>query len=252
MALRFLCNVCGSRQVSLSGRFEREGSSCFACGSSMRNRAVVEALSRALWDASIALPEFPDRKDIHGIGLSDWEPFALRLADRLDYQNTFYHQHPRVDVCNPPDHLLGGLDFIISSDVFEHTLPPACNAFKGAFAMLRPGGWLVLTVPYFSGRETMEKYPALHAYETVKVNGRWVLVNLKEDGTFEAFPDPVFHGGPGSTVEVRQFGEEDLLRELADAGFDPVQICREDHPELGIVWEIQDHLPILARRPGSL
>lgn len=249
MTLRFLCNVCGSRQISVTGRFQREGGSCLACGSSMRNRAVVEALSRVLWDASLPLPEFPEHKDCRGIGLSDWEGFALRLSDRLDYENTFYHQHPKVDICEPPADMLGTLDFVTSSNVFEHTLPPASRAFTGAFSVLKPGGWLVLTVPYFRGRETLEKYPRLATYETVKVGDHWALVNLLPDGTLELHPDPVFHGGPGSTVEVRQFGEDDLLRELADAGFEAVRVCSESNPEFGIVWEYQDHLPIVARRP---
>lgn len=245
----FTCNICGARQVSKNQRFDREEPSCEACGSSLRMRSVVHCLSTALWGRSMILPEFPRKPEITGAGLSDWDGYAMRLADKLSYRNTYYHKSPKLDICSPPQHLLSSLDFLISSDVFEHTNPPASTAFEGAFEVLKPGGWLILTVPYTCRGQAVEKYPELHQYTVAKVADRWVIVNLTKDGQFQLFPDPVFHGGDGATIAVRFFSLELVRDLLRAAGFTDMKVHDENVAEFGIVWDIEDHLPIVARKP---
>ncbi|MGH9903496.1 MAG: hypothetical protein ACRD68_16940, partial [Pyrinomonadaceae bacterium] len=77
-------------------------------------------LSTELFGESLALTDFPERRDISGIGMSDWDGYAAPLALKLGYQNTYYHQEPKLDITSIEPALESTLDFIISSDVFEH------------------------------------------------------------------------------------------------------------------------------------
>jgi hypothetical protein len=71
---------------------------------------------------------------------------GLRVC--FSYRNTFFHTEPLIDIIDPPTELLGTLDSVISTDVFEHVVPPVERAFEGAFRLLKPGSALVLTVPF--------------------------------------------------------------------------------------------------------
>ena len=57
----------------------------------------------------------------------------------------------------------GTYDFILSSDVFEHVAPPVERAFEEAFRLLKPNGFLCITVPSVAD-DTVEYYPDLHEY----------------------------------------------------------------------------------------
>ena len=41
--------------------------------------------------AGLALPDFPVHPEIKGVGLSDWDGYAIPLKHKLGYENTFYH-----------------------------------------------------------------------------------------------------------------------------------------------------------------
>jgi hypothetical protein len=75
-----------------------------------------------------------------------------------------------------------------------------------------------------------------------------VLVNRRRDGSVEIFEDLVFHGGPGSTVEMRVFTEESLRDNLLGAGFSSVRIASENVPEFGVEHTETWSLPIVARK----
>jgi hypothetical protein len=49
------------------------------------------------------------------------------------------------------------------------------------------------------------------------------------------------------TLEMRMFGEADLLKRLREAGFSSVRVCPNADPAFGVDWPIDFHLPILAR-----
>ena len=117
------------------------------------NPSVVHALRRS-FGQGMSISEFPIRPDLTGIGLTDCG-YAPRLSSKLAYRNTFYDREPRLDITDPPTDLEGTLDFLISSDVFEHVPPPVERAFEGVFRLLKPGGVFVLTVPYLLQGETM-------------------------------------------------------------------------------------------------
>lgn len=245
----FRCNICGADCVSPREQLNREIASCDGCGSTLRMRSIIGLLGRELVGDLRPLGEWPERKDIRGVGLSDWVEYATRLAEKVDYTNTYYHQEPRLDITDIGDDIAGSCDFIISTDVFEHVLPPVSKAFEGARRLLKPGGLLVMTVPYaLEFSHTREHFPDLHEWclEGDAVSG-FRLRNKRRDGVEEVFDDLVFHGGPGSTLEMRLFSQDSLLAELRDAGFSDVRIANEDLPEIGVLWPCQWSLPVLAR-----
>lgn len=184
-----------------------------------------------------------------GLGLSDWPGYAEPLARKFNYTNTYFHQAPLLDVSMPICDRAATYDFVISSEVFEHVTPPVSRAFTGAYNLLKPGGHLILTVPFTNNPNTVEHFPDLHDYRIIQFNEEYVLVNRARDGRYTLHENLIFHGGPGTTLEMRVFCEADLKRHLADAGFTDIQIFGEDVPEWGILHKHPWSLPILAKRP---
>ena len=249
--LVFRCNICGQSAAFLVEALERETASCDHCRSTVRYRGVIHLLSTELFGESLALQDFPVRKDITGLGLSDWEPYAERLAARLDYANTFLHQEPVLDITNIPTDREQTCDFLIATDVFEHVAPPIGPAFDNARRLLRAGGVLIFTVPYLPGSElpeTREHFPELHDFRVFKDGaGRTVVENTTRDGQRQRFDDVIAHGGDGLTVEMRLFSEASLACELARAGFTSVRFCAEPNFQHGVYWKYPWSLPIVAR-----
>lgn len=247
LQLAFRCNVCGGGCAARAAQLERETPSCGHCGSTLRFRAIVHALSLELHGRSLALPEFPARPDLAGLGMSDWEGYAAPLAACTGYRNTFFHQEPRLDILSPPPEWRGRFDFIVSSDVLEHVPPPVERAFLNLRALLKPGGLLVLTVPYGLQDETLEHFPELHEFRVTQRAGRPVLENTTRDGVRQEFDELVFHGGPGATLEMRVFSLAALRRLLASAGFGDVTVRGDDALAHGIRWGDAWSLPLTAR-----
>ena len=231
----FRCNICGLMTTYPRDKMSREIWSCVYCGSNVRWRSIIHALSTELFGHSMALPDFPSLPEIKGIGLSDWEGYARPLARKLGYTNTFYHKAPLLDITSIEQAEREVYDFIISSDVFEHISQPISRAFENACRLLKPGGFMIFTVPYIAG-ETKEHFPELTTFTIGKAAEDWVLTGKTCDGRNREFTGLTFHGGPGTTVEFRLFGTDSLSLECARAGFDPVRIHDETVEEFGIYW----------------
>jgi SAM-dependent methyltransferase len=254
-ALEYACNICGTSNALDRTRLGREIADCRGCGSTMRFRAVVGLLARELFGATLGIDEFPPCPRLRGLGMSDWAGYADRLAACMDYTNTFFHQPPRLDITRIPDELVGSCDFLISSDVLEHVVPPVGAAFSGARRLLKPGGLLVLTVPFRAvGEHTVEHFPALNEWTLARQgDGGWRLDNRRRDGTREVFTDLNFHGGPGTTLEMRVFTRASLISELEHAGFRDIRVASEPMPGIGVVWpsfpdpRAGKSLPVVAR-----
>ena len=107
-------------------------------------------------------------------------------------------------------------------------------------------------MPYQINTGTIEHFPNLHEYSVTRVGSSYVLVNRTRDGIYEVFDKLNFHGGIGSTLEMRIFGEPDLMRNLAASGFEQVTVKGEDYPRFGIFFQERWSLPILARRKRLL
>jgi SAM-dependent methyltransferase len=245
----FDCNICAHANHCDPSTLGREDASCAGCGSSVRLRAVVHLLSKSLFGESLPLKDFPKRPDLVGFGLSDWSMYAHELSRRLRYINTFYHVAPRLDITCVPEVLAGTADFLIASDVFEHVLPPVEVAFQGARRLLKDGGVFVFSVP-FDTRDggTLEHFPHIHDFRVEKgSDGEYRLHNCRRDGVEESFGGLVFHGGPGSTLEMRVFTLRDILGHFRNAGFTDVHVDGEPEPRWGIYWTSPCSLPLVAR-----
>jgi len=216
-------------------------------------RAIIRALSLELFGQNLVLSDFPVSPGITGLGMTDWEGYAAGLAEKFSYQNTYYHKEPKLDISNPEisDNLVASSDFIISSEVFEHIAPPVQKAFQNTFKMLKPGGILILTVPYGTQSETVEHFPELYDFKIIEDNGSYRLENVTRSGEVEKFHDLVFHGGPGATLEMRIFAESALFQHLAEAGFEGITVHRTPDFPHGIWWPEPWSFPFSARRPRS-
>jgi SAM-dependent methyltransferase len=246
--IRFQCNICDCHAHGAFRDLTRETASCPHCRSSVRMRAIIHLLSQGLFGESLRLSQFPRRKDLRGVGLSDWDGYALRLTELMNYTNTFYHKEPRLDVTSPPPELHESFDFITCSDVLEHVEPPVERAFLGLYGLLKPGGLLVLTVPYTLGAvATLEHFPELRRYWVVRTGLGAFLLNITRELRPQVFRGLVFHGGVGSTLEMRVFTQTGLSSSLAQAGFEDIQIHANPYFDYGIVWS----LPLTARRSES-
>lgn len=245
--LNFRCNICGSESAVLAATLGREIPSCGQCGSTVRMRGMIHALSTALFFRSLAIPDFPENKGLLGKGMSDWEGYAKPLAQKLGYTNTFYHKAPRLDITQIAPEDRNSVDFVLSTDVFEHVNPPVSRAFENARAMLRNNGAFVFSVPYVLTGQTIEHFPGLFDYRIETRGTKKVLINRTREGKTEEFENLVFHGGEGETLETRLFSLPDLLNDLSRAGFADVKVMSDPCFEHGVYWPQPWSLPIIAR-----
>ena len=171
-----------------------------------RLRSMMYAVTAHFSPDEIILAPMKPRKDIRGVGCSDWGYTDL-LAEKFDYVNTFYDREPQLDLCNvdwsrwPP----GSVDFITCTDVLEHVEPPIERAFDNMRRLLKPGGVAILTVPTTLEPATREHFPDLHDWRIETEGEQRVVVNRRRDGTIERFDNLCFHGGEGLTLEFRLF-----------------------------------------------
>ena len=92
----FVCNICGGKNSYSGEPFDRETPGCRSCGSNLRTRALIGALSMELFGIQLSLADFPRVKSWRGLGTSDSREYAKRLAEVFDYRNTFYDREPRL------------------------------------------------------------------------------------------------------------------------------------------------------------
>jgi SAM-dependent methyltransferase len=247
--LSFVCNLCGAAGVHTLAELSREALTCAPCGSNVRFRAIARLVTLELLGRATILPGLSPHRQFAGLGLSDAHAYALPLAAVFDYENTYFHTDPRLDITELPDERVGRYDFVIASDVFEHVNPPVGRAFVNARRMLRPGGKFIFTVPFNLEPGTREHFPNLHDWSMAEADGRWTLTNRTADGRLETFDDLVFHGGPGSTLEMRVFSRAALEREFREAGFARVRIADEPCLAYGIHWPEPWSVPMVAYAP---
>jgi SAM-dependent methyltransferase len=247
----FRCNICDRENQAVLGRLTREAPTCSKCGSSVRLRSIVQILTTELLGHSLCLSEIPARPDLAGIGLSCWPGYAAPLARRMNYRNTFYHQEPQLDITRVDATMDGTLDFVIATDVFEHVNPPVSTAFENTRRLLKPDGVFIFSVPFShpggDPQPTREHFPELHDYEIQAIGGGFRLKNTTRAGEVQYFDDLVFHGGPGSILELRLFSEWSILREMENAGFHDVTIYSGSDLRHGIHWADKWSVPMAAR-----
>ncbi len=244
------CTICGSAYSIDITCHSREGKLCPNCGASGRTQAIGFHASIILCGSSVPLKEHLINKSKKVVGLSDGKVYADILNTKYDYTNSFYHREPFLDIANPPDRAHGIYDLLISTEVFEHIVGPSVAAFKGAFDILKPGGYMILTVPFINKGESVEHYREDLINYTSHQNrdGSWFAELEFSDGHKEIDNEAKFHGGPGKTLEIRLFNRDRLIEELNIAGFVEVDIHDENMPEKGINWGAASRV-ITARKP---
>jgi len=247
--LHFTCNICASRNLASLDFSDREKATCESCGSSARLRSVLLVLSRALFDADLPLVEFPTLKSIRGIGISDSEVYASGLEQAFSYHNTYFHKEPKFDLREPDEREFGKYDFVVCSEVLEHVAPPVDRAFETLARLLTPTGILILTLPYSIDATTIEHFPGSAEFALVEINDKTILVSGDQE-TYRVFDQLSFHGGHGSTVEMRLFSESDIRKRLFSAGLADVRIGTKSSKEFGVVFSGPCSLPITASREG--
>ena len=211
----------------------------------------MSLLSRKLFGRSLPVSKWPARPELRGAGMSDWHGYAEPLERLYDYKNTYYHKEPKLDIMSIRPEQKGSLDFLISSEVFEHIPPPVRQAFVNSYALLKPGGLFLLTVPYTHEGKTKEHFPEWHEARLEGQGDSRVLRNKTKDGREQVYKDLVFHGGDGFTLELRVFTLEDILQHLRAAGFIDIQVHYRPQYRWGIVHENLCSIPITAIKPAS-
>ena len=244
----FQCNICGTYNTGTLNPEDREVPGCRSCGSTIRTRAVMQVLAQELFGTTMPVRDFPRLKGLRGAGTSDSHDYASLLEEKFDYRNTFYHREPKLDITDIAESEAGQYDFFITSEVLEHVAPPVERALSNLCRLLKPHGVLILTVPYLETKDTAEHFPNLHDYTVAALRDRFVLVNRTRDGEYEVHEDLIFHGGPGSTLEMRLLGGQHLRRMLNDAGFRELEIYPGPSARWGIAHPGDWSLPIAARK----
>jgi SAM-dependent methyltransferase len=240
----FHCNICGA--FNRVEQLPSEPATC-GCGSNMRSRALIYLLSIEIFGRNLALHEFPRLKSIRGLGISDQPCYALRLAERFHYTNTFYDAEPLFDATTEHPELAGLHDFVLAADVIEHIAPPIGRALQEVHRILKPHGFFGITV-YCNPQGATEHFPDLHEYRIVPLGGSPVLINRRRDGVLEIREDLIFHGGSGATLEMREFSLSELKQNLLASGFHDVHFLTDNVPELGIYFDHDFSQPLIARK----
>lgn len=248
----FQCNICDHANHVSPTFLERDNPSCAKCHSSVRLRAIVQVLTTELFGESLRISQiYPHRQHVSGLGLSCWDGYAIPLSRALGFTNTYFHQAPKLDIANASALAHAGQDFLIASDVFEHVDPPLQRAFDNVHKLLSSTGVFVFSVPFTHPGEkavpVLEHYPELFDYQVARENGAYVIRNTTRAGERQCFDAPVFHGGPGSTLELRVFSESAIIDAMLQAGFAEIVIYSGNEPRHGIYWSGKWSVPIVAR-----
>ena len=122
-------------------------------------------------------------------------------------------------------------DHVISLDVLEH-VPDYQAALGEILRVLKPGGWLLLSVPFRADLE----------HDLVRAR-------IDERGEIEHLQSPEYHGDPirsSGCLAFYHYGWE-LLGRMSEAGFDDVRALLYWSRDLGHLG--RDQFLFLARRP---
>ena len=93
--------------------------------------------------------------------------------------------------------------------------------------------------------QTEEFFPDLYDYQIKEDNGVFVVENTRPDGTTSRYENLIFHGGPGTVLEMRKISKTDMISHLEKAGFVDIEFCHNVE-EYGIFNHYP--LPLTARK----
>ena len=229
------CDVCGSANgfdVAWNDgeppHTLREALACVACGCNSRQRAATAAMLRELASkphprihvTEQASPLFIAlRRRFAGLTGSEFQP---SLAKRLKLSTWLWRQRAWTWVRHGDATALrfadASLDAILCLDVLEH-VPDFRAALREFARTLKPGGALLLTVPWHWDRAASRE-----------------IARLRADGGIDFLQQPPeYHGDPlgGGVLCFHHFGW-DLLDAMRACGFAEAEALRISDPERGL------------------
>jgi SAM-dependent methyltransferase len=231
-SLWFLCNCCLALRRTTVTLDLREGLVCPSCGLNSRQRAILYAAQKKTKTGIL------QKRNFKIVGVSDGAPIEAAFKNRFggSYKNFEFHTEPFLDITKVDDILESSADLVTCSEVLEHVQPPINLAFQGLFKLLKPGGWLVLSVPH-RGKDSKheEHFPIMQNSELVNEPVQ-VLKGIDLAGNRREFFDLVFHGGAGATLEYRVFSEGSVRSNLENSGFININ-SQVDKRLFGFLWE---------------
>ena len=232
------CCICGHGLTVPISDIRRESPLCGSCGSNARFRGVVLAILRHVFrNEGVPLIEQKPRPDVKSLGMSDSDSYAKLLAEKLTYVNTYQHQPPLLDVCDPRSvEQFNEYDLIVSSDVIEHTRDPPHIVLRRMRQMLSEDGIVVLSTPTYDLRDSIEWYPNAKNLEVLTQNDRHIVKWQNQRGVTYVDDHPNFHGGPGDTLEMRISTPDGLFAAARQAGFSHHTL--EFDESVGYIWPL--------------
>ena len=211
----------------------RETLRCQRCGCIARQRAtaavLLEALAGREHEACVYLTEQASvlyvalHRRLRHLRGSEWAPAwwqRLRPSAWLWRQGVFaWVRHEDVTRLRLAD---ASLDAVASLDVLEH-VPDHVAALREFARVLRPGGRLVLSVPFVAESTGIE-----------------TLARREADGTITHLQPPEYHGDPmgGGVLCYHRFGRG-LLDAMREAGFAAADALAVEDADAGLpqpVW----------------
>jgi hypothetical protein len=243
--LWFVCNCClAVRRTSITLEL-REGLVCASCGLNSRQRAILFAAQKRS-----KLGFFLNKK-LSIVGVSDGAPIASAFKVRFGkiYKNFEFHKEPFLDITKVGGILESSTEIVTCSEVLEHVEPPIDKAFHGLYKLLKPGGWLILSVPHRGAdADHVEHFPVMTNSELVNEPSK-VLRGIDLQGNNREFTELVFHGGAGTTLEYRLFSESSLRSNLENSGFTNIE-SQSDKRLFACIWEPWSRVWV-AQKPNN-
>jgi SAM-dependent methyltransferase len=224
------CGLCGRQAQFRAGPASesiREHMHCGACGVNARQRAVAMLLLDALANparaqvyttenASSFYVSFRNR-----VGCLRGSEYGIGWPRRLQMSSWLWrcHIYELVHVEDVTRLSFGNasMDGIVCQDVLEH-VSDYTAALRELARVLKPGGVLALTVPWYHD-----------AQQSVRV------ARLDEHGNIECEGEPEYHGDPahGGALCFHHFGW-DLLGAMREAGFTDAAAYRVQDADAGL------------------
>lgn len=205
----------------------RETLACQACNGISRHRAALAVLHQALPGAEQARVYITEQatplfialsRRMHRLVGSEFVPeLRRRLRLSLWMWANGYRGFARYQDVTSLSFRDASMDAVVSLEVLEH-VPDYPQALREFARVLRPGGVLVLTVPFTAASAPTE-----------------TIARVRDDGSIEHLVAPEYHGDPLShgVLCFHHLGW-DLLDSMRGAGFSEAEAVRVSDPAQGV------------------
>ena len=208
------CIFCSARNFKKSP-VQRESMLCRNCRSTWRARATGLAVLQGLGYEIRPFKSILSDWSRIGLGVSDDINLSIALHSKFFYFNSYFDTFPYLDIRKVPLRAKNSVEFVTCSDVLEHIDTGITKAFYGLRSLVRPGGFVVASVPIERYEGHSEFYVDLEKFEIESDGVHWT------NSIGEAYIDysPEFHGGRGQNLAFRQFSVTSFEKSLLSVGF---------------------------------